>query len=132
MRTPRALARSAVLVASVTAASSCQREALPSGQLIVFIDTDAPLLRVGSRAPSPLAPIALFDRVLIEVHAPGEPRPCSGCSREFEIDESMVVEGRASIGVLLPPGRPGYRARVRMFLASSAIGGMLSTSRSAT
>jgi formylglycine-generating enzyme required for sulfatase activity len=74
----------------------------PPGQIILHLDTDAPLP-------------ALFDRVRVEVYLPGEAKPCAGCTHDFALDSERVVSGRASLGIAQTPGRSGYRVRVRMF-----------------
>ncbi len=95
----------------VAAALSCARQAPPPlGQLVLHIDTDAPL------PPGPGEPLlhaALFDTMRIEILADGRPIP--GLSREFTVDEAMLRAQRASIGVLAEPGRRDLAARVRLF-----------------
>lgn len=101
-------------------ASACARHdaALPPiGQLLVYVNTDAPLPPAAGEALGPDDPLPLFDRVRVEVFAPGDRQPCAGCTHEFDLDRALVGEGRASAGVVAPPGVSGYRARVRLFAA---------------
>jgi len=103
---------------------ACRDEKLPpAGQVRLHVMTDAILpLRAGEAAldNSVLTPPPLFDRLRIDLFRPGEREPCAGCSRELEIDETTVNEGRASIGLTPRPGVAGYRARVRIYRARSA------------
>ncbi len=83
------------------------------GHVLLLVDTDAPLPR--ARAPGPLDPAPLFDRLRIQVYAPGATVPCEGCTNEFSIDEDLLRRGAASVGIAPLPETSGYRARVRMF-----------------
>lgn len=99
---------------AAAAGAGCSVESLPPlGQARLFIDTDATL------PPAPGArggeQPALFDRLRIEIFAPGDTAPCAQCTREFGIDHATVFEGRASLGIVSPPGKEGYRARVRLY-----------------
>lgn len=90
------------------------------GQILLFFDTDAPVPSVSSRAASIVRPTPLFDRVRIELFAPGASEPCESCINEFELEEGVLRASTASVGIAPPPGKAGYRARVRMFLAALA------------
>jgi formylglycine-generating enzyme required for sulfatase activity len=103
-----------VLAASVAIAPACARTLPPSGQLRLFVDTDALLPAAPGTLPDPARP-ALFDRLRVEVFAPDETSACDDCTRDFGIDHETVLAGRASFGITATPGKPGYRARVRLF-----------------
>ena len=107
-----------LLIAALPALVSCARA--PS-QLLLFIDTDAPLPPAFGAAAGPNQPAPLFDRARIEVYRAGETSPCSGCTHEFSLDQKLIAERRASIGV---PGPipPGTVARVRLFSSLFRIG----------
>jgi formylglycine-generating enzyme len=51
----------------------------------------------------------------IEVFLPGQSQACDGCTRDFDIDRTLVDTGQASIGIVPAVGVDGYTARVRMF-----------------
>ncbi len=92
----------------------------PYGQLVLYLDTDAPLpAPAGETLNQDDAP-ALFDRVRIEIFRPGEPVACADCTHEFDLDRRLVAERRASIGITPPVGIQGHVARVRLFKASHA------------
>src|SRR6185295_5378089 len=111
--------RALILIASsVLAACAAERVEPAAGQVLLHFDTDAPLPVAGGAPVGYMDPLPLFDRVRIEVYAPGEDVPCAGCTNEFAIDIDMLKEGRASIGIVPPANTPGHRARVRMFLAA--------------
>jgi formylglycine-generating enzyme required for sulfatase activity len=94
---------------------SCEARVLPAqGQLLVYVDTDAPLPEPAGFPPRVDAP-ALFDRLSFELFLPGEREPCTGCSREIAPDRVASEGGRLSLGVLPPPGKKGLRARVRLY-----------------
>lgn len=77
----------------------------PEGQVLLHVDTDAPLAG-GSAAP-------LFDRLRIEIFPEGASEPCVGCSREIAVDGALFAEGRASLGIAPTPGeRPVVRLRL--------------------
>lgn len=90
---------------------ACEQRAEPLGQVVLHIDTDAPVRP--STAPDEPAP--LFDRARIEIFPPGASEPCSECVREFELDADKMHQGQFSLGIALPPRMIGYRARIRIF-----------------
>jgi sulfatase modifying factor 1 len=93
--------------------------ATPLGQIVVHVDTDAPVDDQGE--PSVDAPLALFDRIRFDVYAPGSTNPCDGCTNEFPVTKSMFVGGNVSMGVVVPPGQDGWSARVRLFPTGLAL-----------
>jgi formylglycine-generating enzyme required for sulfatase activity len=95
-----------------------ERSLPPAGEVRIGVDTDA-LLPPGPGEPPP-ANAPLFDRLRVELFAPGQTVPCDGCTREFGLDHRTVLEGRASFGVVPPVGHSGYVARVRLFRSVGA------------
>jgi sulfatase modifying factor 1 len=93
----------------------------PTGQLLLYVDTDSPLPPAAGDPTSPNDPVALFDRVRIEVYAPSATTPCDACTREFELTRGLVAAANASVGIVTPPHTPGYVARVRVFKAAFLI-----------
>ncbi len=87
----------------------------PEGQLVIGISTDAWLPRSAGEAYEPVARSPLFERLRIELFAPGEQEPCRDCLRDFGIDHGTVAEGRATVGFVPRPDVTGYRARVRLY-----------------
>lgn len=106
----------------VVALASCGRheaETLPPyGQLVVYIDTDAPLPAAPGESLGPDDPTPLFDRLRVEVIRPGESTPCSDCTHEFDVDRTLFAARRASIGITPPVGASGYLVRARLFRAA--------------
>ncbi len=99
----------------------CSDSLPPRGQVLLYIDTDAVLPPPEGSPPEPLlAPLPLFDRLTVEIFAPGEDAPCAGCLREFVIDRSHFGAEPPSVGIAPPPGEAGYRARIRLFRARAA------------
>lgn len=94
----------------------------PLGQLVVYVETDAPLPATAGASLGPNDPLALFDRVRIEV-SHGLEAPCAGCTNEFDLDRELVAEGRASVGIATPTGESGWVARVRLFPRAFVVAG---------
>lgn len=95
---------SCTIIALALTASCGDTSLPPRGQVVLVMDTDAPL-------ESP----PLFDRVKIDIFPPGEDTPCAGCSREVPVDVVKVRSGRFSFGFVPRPRELGWRVRLRMF-----------------
>lgn len=80
-------------------AYACGPEPVAPEQLLVVVETDAPLPAAG------LAPdaITLFDRLRIAVYTGDSPEPCGGCVREFVVDEDSPAP--LSVGVVVTDAR---------------------------
>ena len=116
-RRPEVSARWALAI--VVAAVACGPSQLPpEGQFLVFVDTDAPL-----PSTAPEAEPALFDRVRIEIIAPGESAPCAACTRELAASRELVAAASASFGLVPAGQRAGHRVRVRLFRAAWLVNG---------
>ncbi len=94
----------------------------PTGQVVLYVDTDAPIAEPSPAHPTLADPIALFDALRVDVlSASGE--PCAGCSRDFDVDASMFRDRRVSFGVVpITRGVP-MRVRVRLYVRRFAIVG---------
>jgi hypothetical protein len=105
---------------ALAAAFACGPSSLPpTGQIVLYVNTDAPLPPASGGPPSSNAPTPLFDSIRIEVYFPGASTPCPTCTHEtFPFDLSIVGQGHASVGIVPTPGVSGYRARVRLFTAA--------------
>jgi sulfatase modifying factor 1 len=101
----------ALLMALMTV--GCSSELPPLGQVVLLVDTDAPLAT--SDRLSIDDPIPLFDRIRFDVYPPGADEPCGGCGREFALTEATMLAREASIGVKPSPHTSGYRVRIRIF-----------------
>ena len=78
--------------------AACTDALPPEGQLVVHIATDAPE--------------GLFDRLRVDVYAPGETEPCFGCSRELAVERGALA--KLSFGVV-PRAGTEHIVRVRLF-----------------
>jgi formylglycine-generating enzyme required for sulfatase activity len=97
--------------------TGCSSELPPAGQLILHVNTDAPVPR-SVPAEDPFAePLALFDTVRFDLYPAGADSACVECSRAFGIDEQKLANGEVSVGIV-PANRsnPGV-AQVRLYLA---------------
>jgi formylglycine-generating enzyme len=86
----------------------------PEGQILLHIDTNAPLPLAAEEPVDREYPPPLFDRVRIDFYEPDAPTPCADCSRVFVLTRKRLAEG-LSIGFMPMPGVTGYRARVRLY-----------------
>jgi sulfatase modifying factor 1 len=111
----------ALVVLAPAFASGCKTfddpELPPEGQVLLYVDTDAIVPLAPGETTDEATPAPIFDRLAIEMFAPGEQTPCAGCSREFGIDRRAFAEGRVSVGLLPRPGVAGYRARLVLYRA---------------
>jgi len=108
----------AIAVALGVAPSACRQGApAPAAQpqVVLYVDTDAPVAHTGYPAIGPGDLIPLFDHVRIDVYAPGATSPCSGCSNDFDVDAESFLGASVSLGVVFTPG-----AVVRVRLTWSA------------
>jgi formylglycine-generating enzyme len=94
---------------------SCTEDLPPRGQIVLFVDTDAPVpqAREAERDFTRLAP--LVDRARFDVLVDG--KPLVGSSREFDLNETSLREREVSIGVVSAPGDGAVSVRVRLFRA---------------
>ncbi len=102
-------------LATALAVVSCKDEerVVTEGQLLLYVDTDAPVPSGPGQRPSTVTP--LFDRLRIDVFPPASDTPCPGCTNEFEINGLVLGQKKASFGIAPAFETAGYRARVRMF-----------------
>src|SRR5258708_27903527 len=85
----------------------------PAGQLVLYVDTDAPLPGGDGRPRAPLDPAPLFDRIRVEgMRSDGT--PCKDCTREVDLTREILLADAVSFGVF-PPLAGGGTLRVRMF-----------------
>jgi formylglycine-generating enzyme required for sulfatase activity len=94
----------------------------PAGQVVLWVDTDAPLAAAGS-PPSLDEPLPLFDHIRVDVAPPGASTPCDGCNNDFALDADAFDAGKVSFGIAPPAGAPGWTARVRLYLGRFSIAG---------
>lgn len=114
---------SRALALSLLATVGCGSELPPTGQVRLFVDTDAPV----PTAPDELAvsdgAIALFDTLVVDVYEPDADAPCEGCTRAFAVDEQQLRDAELSFGIPAAPEVDGYVVRLRLYAASSTLTG---------
>lgn len=117
-------ARSSCIPRALLAAALCSgcggdtRQLPPAGQLLLFIDTDAPLPpEPGSTEGSAELP-ALFDHLRVDVLKGSDAAPLT--QRDFTLNCGMFGHGPISLGIATPVGEAGYNARVRLYRAADA------------
>lgn len=120
----------AALTAVLTACGS-QTEALPPlGQLLLFVDTDAPLPAAPGASPDPTQPPPLFDRLCVDVGRSGKLESEPVTEREFVVHRGLFTGGPLSIGIAPPTGEMGYAARLRLYRSADAVDGVAAPSSS--
>ena len=111
------------LASALCVVDACARDPLPPlGQVLVYVDTDAPVSGGDPGGPAPL-----FDRLRVEIFAPGDETPCAGCARELVLDAGKLARRAFSFGFAPRPRELGWRVRLTMFRSSG-----LSTPRRAS
>jgi formylglycine-generating enzyme required for sulfatase activity len=109
---------------------ACGGDAKPSpqGQILLFVDTDAPL----PAAPGSLAgandPPPLFDRLRIEVRRAEEPSAPPLARHDFPIDRGSFAHGLASVGIAPSPYDEGLVAQARLYRSVDVRSGEISPS----
>jgi formylglycine-generating enzyme required for sulfatase activity len=107
-------ARIAVLAGAVCACSGSGSSLPPLGQVVVHVDTDAPVpSESSSGTPDWTDPIPLMDRLRVELYPPGATSPCDGCTNEFAVTYEKLAASDVSFGVV-PGDASGWVARVRL------------------
>jgi formylglycine-generating enzyme required for sulfatase activity len=109
------------LAVSLLALAACRSAPPAKGQIVLYIDTDAPLPAAAGMPPAAIP--ALFDRIRIDVYPPGATDPCDGCTQVVAVDADQIASGRLSLGIMPPEGGAGYAVRARMYRAISVQGG---------
>jgi formylglycine-generating enzyme len=108
-----------VVPAALALLASCggQVEELPPrGQILLFVDTDAPVPPAPGTQAKPDAPPWLFDRLRIEVLLDDVAQPFIPLAeRDFSLHEARFADGPVSVGVFPNPGEPNLVARIRLF-----------------
>jgi formylglycine-generating enzyme required for sulfatase activity len=102
------------LVLAVAAACTAAPAQQPPSEILLYVDTDAPMPEYAAPAD---APTPLFDRVRIDVAGPAG----AVASNDLELFADTLRAG-ASVGLALPVGAGGYVARVRLYRAAFATG----------
>ncbi len=105
----------AVALLALAACSDTVHVQPAPGEILLYVDTDAPLPVAPDSPYAAGAPTPLFDRLRIEIFPPGAAAPCAGCENAFSVDTDLLHAFGASVGIAPPPNQDGWRARVRLF-----------------
>ena len=117
--TPRLRVIAAVAALCPTA-SACKRGPDAYGQVVVHIDTDAPV--AASLDQAGVLRGATFDLLRIDVYRHGVPVASDALSRELAVDAAMFRERRASMGIVPTLEADDLSVRVRLFSRDRRIG----------
>ncbi len=113
---------SCTLTAIALAVTACGDSTLPpQGQVILYLDTDAPVALPNARPGTTLEPVPLFDRVLVEIFPPDETTPCPDCRREIVVDANKMHARTHSFGWLPRPRTIGFRARLVLYRSAGGL-----------
>jgi formylglycine-generating enzyme len=113
-------ARGLVLVAVASLPSCSPRSEPAPGQILLYIDTDAPIVTSSGLPATTNEPIPLFDRLRIDATGPGG-SACGDCSREFDATEEMFRGDLVSFGLLA--ALSGGTVRARLFRSAGSLTG---------
>ena len=100
----------------------CSDSLPPQRQLLLYVDTDAPLPPAPGVQLADGEPPPLFDTLLVEVQPTDAAEPCDECTRTFSLDRDTVARVEASFGVPLPDGETP-RIRLRLYDSGSTLTG---------
>ena len=90
-------AQALVLIVVSLGACSSRSSLPPRGQLVVYVDTDAPVQPPFGTVVAPLDAVPLFDRLRVDGSL-ADGSPCN-CEREFGVDSDQFREAAVSFGV---------------------------------
>ena len=113
--------RTLVVAAAFATLGACVATPPPRGQVLLYVDTDAPVPPGPGQSLGADDPQPLFDSLRIEIFEPGRAEPCANCSHTFILDSTLLRDQRMSIGIVMRPGASGYRARLRLYPSSATL-----------
>lgn len=118
--------KSAALVSlSLALALGCEERTLPPrGELLVYVDTNAPLALAPGEVLSADVPAPLFDRLRLELLDAAGELACADCAREFAVSRDMLAARQLAFGLLPRPHRTDLVLRARLFQGSRTRGGI--------
>jgi len=110
----------ALLLALTSAACTGPGALPPEAQVVLYVDTDAPVVSAISGPSDLTLPIPLFDRVRVEVLT----AQCDACSNDFAVSaEQLTSVGQGQPGVsvgIVPPAGSTPSVRVRLYVSRFA------------
>ena len=83
----------------------------PTSEILVHVDTDAPVPPRAGSDFDPNYPPWLFDRLRVDILRDGAPV----ARREFAVDQGLFLDGKVSFGVAPPVGDRSFTARLRLY-----------------
>ena len=108
-------ARLVVIAFALAACRASSGAAPPQAQVIVHVDTDAPVAHASAaESPSWTDPIPLFDRLHVDLFPPGATAPCDSCTNEFSVSYEQLAASLVSFARVPAQGDDGWVARVRL------------------
>lgn len=111
-------------------ACAAEPESLPpAGQILLFVDTDAPL----PAAPGAVDgddPPPLFDHLRIDIGLADELTDAARVERDFVMHCGLFDDGPISLGIAPPAHAGGYAVRLRLYRAADAIADVAAPSSS--
>lgn len=120
------------LLATALSLGACGGETTllpPQGQILLYIDTDAPLAPAPGSAPDPSLPPPLFDRLRIEVQEPNAPEGEPPLARrDFPLHRGYFDVGPESLGIAPERRRERLEVRARLYRSVNVRAGELAAS----
>ena len=103
--------------ASVALVTACQGvpTAAPRGQIVLYVDTDSPVVSSDGVVPAVDRTQPLFDHVRFDVTPSQAGEACGDCTNDFAVDADAFTSDAVSVGVAPPAGESGWSVRVRLY-----------------
>ncbi|MDF3066824.1 MAG: serine/threonine kinase [Polyangiaceae bacterium] len=123
--------KSGLVSAAALALGACGGETTlpPQGQILLYIDTDAPLARAPGSAPDQQLPPPLFDRLRIEVRDAAAPEGSPPLARrDFPLHRGYFERGPESVGIVPELGTAPLQARARLYRSTNVRAGEIAVS----
>jgi formylglycine-generating enzyme len=93
----------------------------PEGQILLFIDTDAPLPAAPGSLTDNAQPPALFDHLRVDVARSDDlDSDTAPVQRDFAVHQGLFEAGPISLGIAPPTRENGFAARVRLYRGADA------------
>lgn len=122
----RALSKRVVFaLGAIALALGCEERTLPPrGELLVYVDTNAPLALAPGEVLLADVPAPLFDRLRLELLDAEGALACGDCAREFAVSRDQLAARQLAFGLLPRANRTDLVLRARLFKGSRTRGGV--------
>lgn len=124
----RTVNRAVLAFVCLALAIGCEERTLaPRGELLVYVDTNAPLALAPGEVLASDIPAPLFDRLRLELLDAEGALACDDCARDFAVSRDLLAARQLAFGLLPRANRTDLVLRARLFKGSRTRGGVPST-----